>query len=78
MNNLTCNKCGNTLPMDEQGNMNIMDCNLRHQMEVRFKYGSPFDLLVGKFCLCEDCLLAFMDTFVIKVPFVSVNAFNER
>lgn len=62
--NKLCNVCGKKKRFDDTESMDeVVEANLFSNIEIRFGYGSEFDMTSMGFCICEDCLKTMIATF---------------
>ena len=63
----TCNKCGKTETITYKGLEGFKKEQFHYVFLDRPGYGSIFDGLDIEFDLCDDCLKALLDSFVIPI-----------
>ena len=69
--NKFCNKCGKKKKFNDEDINNcdldaVVEASLFSNIEIRFGYGSQFDMTSMNFCICEDCLIEFTESMTNK------------
>lgn len=59
VDDITCDKCGKSIKPDEYSIAG-------GKMEIRFGYGSAYDMLHIEIDVCDECWKAFEDSMVNK------------
>jgi hypothetical protein len=61
-----CNKCGNSMALDNVIGFEASDCVKGGQFGTFFGWGSKYDGSLHRFDLCDKCYDEFIDSF--KIP----------